>query len=130
MIQPFIAVDFDGTVVEHEYPRIGNTIPLALESLKLFQERGARLLLWTMRDGNELDDAVFFMRRNDIKLFGVNENPSQKHWTKSPKAYAHVYIDDAAAGCPLIVPECGVRRPYVDWSIVQPYILRKFGMES
>ena len=59
-----------------------------------------------------------------IKLFGINTNPNQLSWTESPKAYADIYVDDAAFGCPLIRPE-GFKRPCVDWETVGPELLER-----
>lgn len=115
-----IAVDFDGTIVTHEYPGIGQGIG-ALKWLQLLQEAGADLILFTMRSGKELEEAVEYCRGGGIEFYGINENPTQSRWTDSPKAYAKVYIDDAAFGCPLIkVPG---KRAYVDWDIVGPVML-------
>jgi trehalose-6-phosphatase len=110
----YVCVDFDGTIVKHEYPNIGDPVPYALEKLKEMQELGISLILFTMRSGDKLDEAVEYLKSNRISLYGVNVNPTQKHWTKSPKAYGHLYIDDAAWGCPLIYPKDA--RPFVDWS--------------
>lgn len=115
----YIAVDFDGTIVEHKFPGIGAPVPGALEYLKQFKEDGAKLILWTMRsDGSEygdvLQEAVDYCRENGLEFDHINENPQD--WTTSNKAYAHVYIDDAAFGCPLIQP--AGRRPYVNWEKV------------
>ena len=71
--------------------------------------------------GPTLSDAVDFLEKNGIKLYGINKNPDQKSWTKSPKAYADIYIDDAAFGCPLIRPK-GFKRPCVDWEKVGPAV--------
>jgi hypothetical protein len=109
-----IGIDFDGTIVKHMFPAIGDPVEGALEKLKNWQEKGHKLILWTMRSGNTLDEAVDYLTRNGITLFGINENPTQKEWTSSPKAYCQVYVDDAAYGCPLIYPKD--ERPYVDWS--------------
>lgn len=126
---PIIAVDFDGTIVEHDFPRIGRPIPGAIEYLCKFQKAGAKLTLWTMRSGETLQAAVNYLyddpnhARGPWKLqpfFGINENPEQGSWTSSPKAYAHMYIDDAAFGCPLIWQG---GRPFVDWSKVGPSVL-------
>lgn len=127
-----IAVDFDGTIVEHQFPRVGPPVPGAVDWMKRFQELGAKLILWTMRsdgraDGsNPLTDAVEYCRANGIEFWGVNTNPEQAAWTGSPKAYAHVYIDDAAAGTPLVFPHpaTGHDRPYVDWEEVGPLVER------
>lgn len=115
----YICVDFDGTIVRHEFPRIGEAVPLALETLRTLQERGHRLILWTMRDADYLIEAMQFLSDAGIRVFGVNKNPTANgRWTLSPKAYGHLYIDDAAVGCPLITPNDG-GRPYVDWVAVQ-----------
>jgi hypothetical protein len=112
-----IAIDFDGTCVTHEYPKIGRFIG-AQKVLKRLVDEGAKLILWTMRSYNHLTDAVNWFNDNQIPLFGINENPEQKIWTGSPKAYAHMYIDDAALGIPLVQGLNG-ERPYVDWDRVE-----------
>ena len=119
-----IAIDFDGTCVTHEYPKVGRFIG-AQKVLKRLIDEGAKLILWTMRSNNKEDlfnnhltDAVDWFNENQIPLFGVNENPEQKIWTSSPKAYAHVYIDDAALGIPLVEGLNG-ERAYVDWEQVE-----------
>jgi hypothetical protein len=100
----YICVDFDGTQVEHEYPRIGKEIPGAYEAMRRWQERGAKLIMWTMRSGETLKQAVQHGGDNGIDWFGINFNPTQTSWTQSRKAYGHIYVDDAAAGAPLIHP--------------------------
>jgi hypothetical protein len=125
----YICVDFDGTIVDHCFPEIGTEAPGALNWLRRLQDQGARLILFTMRSdsgvgGNLLSDAVQFLQRNKIELYGVNMNPDQVGWTESPKAYGDVYVDDAAFGCPLIRPE-GFSRPCVDWEIVGPALLER-----
>jgi len=114
-----IAVDFDGTIVTHEYPKIGEPVENALGMLHLFNKLDHKIILWTMRSGVQLCEAVQYLEDNGVNLWGVNENPEQKSWTNSPKQYAQMYIDDAALGCPLIHPdkEDG-RRPYVNWMAV------------
>lgn len=111
-----IAVDFDGTVVTHKYPQVGETVPGAVETLRRIHEKGNRIVLWTMRHGKELEDAVKWYEENGIPLFGVNRNPEQDSWTQSPKAYAQIYIDDAAIGCPLKFD--GKLNWHVDWQRV------------
>ena len=107
-----IAVDFDGTCVTHEYPGVGRSIG-AEPVLKELAALGARIVLWTMRSGPKLDDAVKWFAAAGIPLWGVQRNPEQSTWTDSPKCYAQVYIDDAALGAPLCHP-LG-ERPYLDW---------------
>ena len=113
----YIAIDFDGTCVTHDYPRIGKDIG-AVTVLKRLVEAGHKLILNTMRSGNELQDAIDWFSTNGIELYGVNENPTQKRWTQSPKVYAHLYIDDAALGCPLRMNSNLSDRPFVDWEVV------------
>lgn len=121
-----ICVDFDGTLVHHEFPQIGPPVEGAFEWLAKFQKAGARIILWTMRCdtphnvGPVLSDAVEFCRKQGIEFWGVNENPEQSAWTHSRKAYGHLYIDDAAFGCPLVPTE---GRDVVDWNIVGPAVL-------
>lgn len=116
-----ICVDFDGTMVEHEYPFIGKPVPRAIQVVQKLQERSHKIILYTMRSGATLDAAAQYMENSGIKLYGVNKNPSQDSWTQSTKVYGHIYIDDAALGCPLIFPQAG--RPYVDWARVEEMLL-------
>lgn len=120
-----IAVDFDGTCVTHEYPDVGRFVG-AQRVLQRIVKNGGRLILWTMRSGKQLEDAVNWFIENNIPLYGVQKNPTQDGWTQSPKAYAKIYIDDAALGCPL---KSGLKgeRPYVDWTVVE---LLLFGNEG
>ena len=113
----YIAIDFDGTCVTHDYPRIGKDIN-AIDVLKKLVVNGHKLILNTMRSGKELDEAVNWFKENNIELFGINGNPTQKRWTDSPKVYAHMYIDDAALGCPLKLDLSLSNRPFVDWEVV------------
>ena len=113
-----IAVDFDGTCVTHEYPKIGKDIG-AIPVLKQLFQYGHQLILWTMRSGKELDDAATWFIDNEIPLYGINCNPIQHTWTFSPKAYAQLYIDDAAFGCPLKFDKEISKRPFVDWTEIE-----------
>ena len=112
-----IAIDFDGTCVTHDYPRIGKDIN-AVNVLKKLVANGHKLILNTMRSGKELKEAINWFKKNDIELYGVNKNPTQRKWTNSPKVYAHLYIDDAALGCPLKMDLSISDRPFVDWEAV------------
>lgn len=113
-----VAIDFDGTIVMHEYPKLGTPVPGAIETMKELQKNGTRLILWTMRSGKHLQEAVDYLTDNGIYLWSVNRNPEQSNWTDSPKAYAQLYIDDAAFGCPL-VPGIDGGRPFVDWLTIR-----------
>jgi hypothetical protein len=130
-----ICIDFDGTCVTHEFPKVGKDIG-AVPTLKKLVEAGHKLILFTMRSnrpapkdtgdptimdvtGLFLDDAVNWFNENEIPLYGINENPTQKNWTSSPKAYAQLYIDDATLGCPLNINYDYSDRPFVDWVEVE-----------
>lgn len=110
-----IAIDFDGTCVTHEYPEIGKEIGAATVLRELIRN-GHKLILFTMRSGECLEAAVNWFNVNNIKLYGINRNPTQYEWTTSPKVYAQLYIDDAALGIPLLKEE--ETRHYVDWEKV------------
>ncbi len=136
-----IAVDFDGTCVTHEFPRVGADIG-AVPVLKKLVEKGHQIILYTMRShpdkdiqgkdlkgrdipNDPLQDAVDWFEKNDIPLLGVNENPYQKQWTSSPKIFADIYIDDAALGCPVIHSLLLSEHPYVDWGrVVNMLVMR------
>ena len=110
-----IAVDFDGTLVRHDYPRIGGEAPNAFKVLRKLQEGGHKLILLTMRCGKDLQDALEFCADRGVTFWAVNDNPDQHSWTNSPKVYAHLYIDDLALG----VPKVG---DTVDWGKVETMI--------
>ncbi len=116
-----LCVDFDGTVVKHEYPAVGNDVPDAERVLTKLGMHGVRIILWTMRHGKELEDAVSWFTDRGIALYAVNENPEQREWTGSPKCYANHYVDDAAIGCPLIYDT--PPRPWVDWEAVESKLI-------
>ena len=111
-----IAIDFDGTCVTHDYPEIGLDIG-AIPVLKELIENDHELILLTMRSDRDstLEDAKKWFADNDIELWSANINPEQKSWTDSSKAYAHLYIDDAALGAPVKVDYELSDRPFIDW---------------
>jgi hypothetical protein len=123
-----ICIDFDGTCVTHEFPRVGKDIG-AVPVLKKLVSKGHRLILFTMRSNrgssNYLTEAVNWFDKNNIPLYGIQVNPKQKEWTESPKALAQMYIDDAALGIPLVK---GVhKRPFVNWEKVE-HLLKSEGL--
>ena len=129
----YVAVDFDGTLVDHRFPEIGPPVPEAFKWMRAFQKMGAKIILNTMRSDHVMEDgtqkcplssAVDFIKNQGISLYGINENPDQKSWTSSPKVYANVYIDDAAVGCPLIKVK-GFHRLCVDWTVVGMLVHKK-----
>lgn len=118
-----ICLDFDGTVVTHEFPEIGE--PVGAESvLRRLVSRGHKLVLFTMRSNEHLAAAVGWFEERNIFLWNIQRNPYQDSWTSSPKAYGHIYIDDAALGCPLVESEL-FERPFVDWNVVEKLLKDK-----
>jgi hypothetical protein len=95
-----IAVDFDGTIVEDEYPGIGKPVIFAFETMKKLQEEGHRLILWTYRNGKHLEDAVAFCKENGITFYAVNKSfPEETFDPKySRKINADYFIDDRNIG--------------------------------
>ena len=95
-----IAVDFDGTIVEHEYPEIGKPKLFAFETLKALQDSGHQIILWTYRSGKELDEAVEFCKKNGIEFYAVNKNYPEEIFdeTANRKIMADIYIDDRNIG--------------------------------
>jgi hypothetical protein len=95
-----IAVDFDGTIVDHEYPGIGKEKLFAFQTLRELDKLGARLILWTIRTGKELDEAVEYCRKNGIEFYAVNKNFPEETSDNmiSRKINADIYIDDKNIG--------------------------------
>ncbi len=103
-----IAVDFDGTIVEHEYPKIGEEKLFAIETLKQIQKQGHQLILWTYRTGPELNDAVEYCKKRGLEFYAVNKNyPEEVLDDNTPrKLSADLFIDDRNFG------------GFVEWSVV------------
>lgn len=95
-----IAVDFDGTIVEHRYPEIGAEIPFATQALKQLYKDGHNLILWTYRAGKELDDAVKFCEEKGLRFYAINKNYPEEVYDRSisRKIIADMYIDDRNYG--------------------------------
>jgi hydroxymethylpyrimidine pyrophosphatase-like HAD family hydrolase len=95
-----IAVDFDGTIVDHEYPKIGKEKLFAFRTLRELEKRGARLILWTFRTGKELDEAVEYCRQNGVEFYAVNKNYPEEIYNEkiSRKIDADIFIDDRNIG--------------------------------
>ena len=95
-----IAVDFDGTIVQHRYPDIGEIIPGAFEVLRDLQEEGHRLILWTVRDGIDLQAAIDFCLDHGIMFYAANESYPDEEFNKyiSRKVDVDIFIDDRNVG--------------------------------
>ena len=103
-----IAVDFDGTIVEHRYPEIGREIPFAIDTLKMLTKEGHRLILWSVREGHLLDEAVEWCRKRGLEFYAVNkdypeENREDKNYSRKLKV--EMFIDDRNVGG---LPDWGV----------------------
>lgn len=95
-----IAVDFDGTIVEHRYPAIGEELLFAIETLKELQRQHHQLILWTFRSGKELEEAVEYCRKRGLEFYAVNKNYPEEVFEDSisRKVNADLFIDDRNLG--------------------------------
>ena len=123
-----IAVDFDGTIVEHKYPYIGKEIPFAITTLKRLQDDGHRLILWSCREGRLLQDAVEFCRERGVDFFAINSNyPDEdvdSEAIRSRKLTADMFIDDRNVGG---LPDWGVIYEMISRGISYDEFLRGIG---
>ena len=125
-----IAIDFDGTIVKHQFPEVGPIVPYALKVLKkLSAIPQVKLMLWTMRsttlikNRDCLQEAHDFLKSHNLNfnLDWINQNPNQ-NWSSSNKQFADIYIDDAALGTPL-VRFSSEERSVVDWKQIELLIM-------
>lgn len=128
-----IAVDFDGTIVEHKYPRIGKELPFAIATLKQLQAEHHQLILWSVREGELLDEAVTFCRDRGLEFYAVNANHPDEQVSKevtSPcrKLRADLFIDDRNIGT---LPDWGVIYEMIHhhWSY-ERYLREVHGLEK
>jgi hydroxymethylpyrimidine pyrophosphatase-like HAD family hydrolase len=115
-----IAVDFDGTIVEHDYPAIGKEKLFAFQTLKEIEKKGALLILWTYRAGKELEEAVEYCRKNGLEFYAVNKNYPEEVFDEksvSRKINADIYIDDRNIG--------GFPGWSNIWQLLNPYELQE-----
>ena len=88
-----IAVDFDGTIVEHRYPEIGKEIPFAIDTLKMLIKDHHRVILWSVREGKLLEDAVNWCKERGVEFYAVNRDyPEESTW-RSPRLGHHLSYD-------------------------------------
>ncbi|MBQ7634627.1 MAG: hypothetical protein IJS89_03540 [Bacteroidaceae bacterium] len=124
----YIAVDFDGTIVEHRYPRIGKEIPFATATLRRLQEEGHKIVLWSVREGALLDEAVQWLSQHGVEVYAANkEYPEEtpetaKHYTRKLKA--EVFIDDRNLGG---LPTVGGKP---DWGAIYEMITKGISAEA
>ena len=97
-----IAVDFDGAIVEHRYPEIGEEKPFAVQTLRMLIADHHRLILWSVREGKLLDDAVEWCRERGIEFYAVNRDypeeteSGNEHYSR--KLTADIFIDGRNIG--------------------------------
>ena len=121
-IPMIIAVDFDGTIVEHKYPSIGKEIPFAIETLKRLQADRHKLILWSVREGRLLDEAVAFCRERGLEFYAVNrdypeeEKENNRHFSRKLKA--DLFIDDRNLG------------GLPDWGTIYEMVSKKLSYED
>lgn len=119
-----LGIDFDGTIVQHRWPKIGEPMPGAFETLKDLKAAGYTLVLWTCRedfghliDKQYLTEAVEFCRENGIEFDAVNESPPETEFRPENvlkrKPHIHYYIDDSNLG------------GFPGWDVVREMLLRK-----
>lgn len=119
-----LAIDFDGTIVEHEYPKIGREIPFAFATLKKLQEEGHDLVLWTYRAGKELEEAVEHCRKNGLEFLAVNASfpGDEVDMFTSRKINADVFVDDRNVGG---LPDWGIIYQLITGKGEMPFEMRQ-----
>ena len=130
-----IAVDFEGTCVSKDYPKMGKTIKGAPSTLRKLAKKRHKIILYTLRshlDRNKetseviksdtLQEAINWFKERNIPLYAVNENPDQKRWTSSSKLSADIYIDDKSLGVPLKLQDSKL---CVDWKKVRKLLKQR-----
>ena len=92
-----VAIDFDGTIVEHKYPKIGDFIKDAKKYINKLYDEGYYIIIWTCRAGHQLIDMINFLDESGVKYHKINENADFDiiGFKPAPKIFAHYYVDDA-----------------------------------
>jgi len=109
-----IAVDFDGTIVEHKYPEIGKERMFAIDTIRKLQDHGCQIILWTFRSGKELEDALKYCKNEGLEFYAVNKNYPEEVFDEliSRKIDADIFIDDKNLGG---IPDWGII-----WQMLDP----------
>lgn len=118
-----VKIDFDGTIVQHRFPKIGDEMPGAFEVMKKLKEAGFKLILWTCREDDSrngklyLKDAVDYCRENGIEFDAINETLLEEEFRpdsmRCRKPYAHYHIDDRNLG------------GFPGWDVVKKVLIEK-----
>ena len=126
-----IAVDFDGTIVEHRYPEIGKELPFATETLRMLIKERHKLILWSVREGKLLEDAVNWCRERGVEFYAINKDfPEEnvelnKHFSRKLKA--DLFIDDRYIGG---LPDWGQIYRMVHEGKTYPQILKQYDTDD
>lgn len=117
-----IAVDFDGTIVKHKYPEIGPELPFAVETLKKLQEEGHKLIMWSVREGDTLDEAIDWCRQRGLEFYAINRDYPEEEVDKnnhfSRKLKVDIFIDDRNLG------------GLPDWGIIYKMVHENLSLED
>ena len=129
-----IAVDFDGTIVEHRYPEIGEERPFATETLRKLIDERHKIILWTVREGQLLEDALNWCKERGVEFYAVNSDSAEEfigdiNANNSRKLNADVFIDDRNVGG---IPDWGtiykiITRGKTDQQILRQRIKEEMG---
>lgn len=126
-----IAVDFDGTIVEHRYPEIGCEIPFATDTLKMLAKKGHRLILWSVREDKLLDEAVAWCRDRGLEFYAVNKDYPEEglnHDNYSRKLKVDLFIDDRNIGG---LPDWGlIYRMITEHKSYRDILIEEFNTET
>ena len=123
-ITMIIAVDFDGTIVEHAYPKIGKERPFATATLRQLQKDGHLLVLWSVREGELLEEAVKWCKERGVTFYAVNKNTDEEgrenadNPNYSRKLKVHMFIDDRNLG------------GMPDWGVIYQLITKNLAFEA
>ena len=117
-----IAVDFDGTIVKHKYPEIGPELPFAVETLKKLQKEGHKLIMWSVREGDKLDEAIDWCRQRGLEFYAINRDYPEEEVYKnnyfSRKLKVDIFIDDRNLG------------GLPDWGIIYKMVHENLSLEN
>nr|WP_325288985.1 hypothetical protein [uncultured Bacteroides sp.] len=126
-----IAIDFDGTIVEHRYPDIGRELPFAIDTLKKLSAERHKLILWTVREGRLLDEALEFCRSRGLEFYAVNrdypEEEQERNNHFSRKLKADLFIDDRNLGG---LPDWGTIYEMVHHRLSYEDLMRRYEAED
>jgi hypothetical protein len=120
-------IDFDGTCVCEDFPRVGPTVPGAVRVLKKLVDNGHRLIMWTARSNQQLEDAKNWFRDNGIELYAVNKDPHPlEGWPIPRKVIPAWYIDDRNLCTPMVsMSYKGKSYSVVDWEKIEEELVSK-----